>query len=584
MKIWEQMQKTASSRKLEAKSVDQKNKMLQDENASLRSESYKIKAECSIKTAEADSLTSQLKSARLEIEKLRESNNKMRDICAYFEKQLHEKDNTFSVIISEFKKTHERLKHDLNIARTKYTEDKKKLQKMLDLANAENKSLQKKISENNTSIQAMCSQLNAIKQEKDSDMQEREKNYREAIEALDFEKKYAEDQMRVKNNQLQNQKNLLFQEKKDMSWEITKLNKIIKEKTVSIEKTKNLYNQKNQQIQFCSNEKIKELELSLKDLRAELNFKKHRENLSKEKLVTLNRQLNENEKFINEFSENFKKQELLLQKLKEEKIRVINEPPVKTSTVRTPTAPAPPAVAPAPDLTPRTVKWMQIYYNENQRNNIKEGFIPYKNETATIFLESQLMKDCFLQGIHKGSDLFGLCSWKMQQKFRKKISNFSEIQQKINHEYSNYDIFTLNLKTHAYVDIRTPHLTKNIHISAHKALLRFCDILIEHGVIERFPGAYLKKNMFIYCNYFLAKPSIFEDFVKNLLIPSIDLMTNDEKAKKIALSDADYDCYKPPKNFIEDTGLNYYPMAPFILERMINIYVAMKGLKVGFIL
>jgi len=582
MKIWEQMQKTAPSKKIEARSLDQKNKMLQEENVNLRSEAYKAKAECSIKTAEADSLKNQLKSAQLEIEKLKASNSKMRDICAYFEKQLQEKDNTFSVIISEFKKTHERLKRDLKLAQEKYADDKTKLNKLLEVANAENKNLKNKIGENNASIQAMCSQLNAIKQEKALESQQREQNYKKSIEKLDFEKKYAEEQIKIKHNQLQNQKNLLFQEKKDMSWEITKLNKVIKERTIAINKTKDLYNQKNQKLQFYSSEKIKELESSLNDLRKELDFKKHKENLSNEKLATLNRQLNKNEKFINEFSRNFQKQELLLKKLKEEKVKAINKPVIKIAQVKTPINPAPAPLSPSP--VSRSIKWMQVYYNEDQKAHIKDGFTPYKNETATIFLESQIMKDFYLKGLHKQSDLFGICSWKMQQKFQKKISNFSEIQQKINSKFTNYDIFTLDLKSHLYPDVRFPHLTKNIHKTAHKAVLRFCDVLTEHGVIERFPSAYLKKNMFIYCNYFLAKQSIFEDFVKTLLIPSIDLMTNNRTAKKIALSDADYDCYKPPRNFTTDTGLSYYPMAPFVLERLINVYVAMKDLKVGFVL
>lgn len=583
MKIWEQMQKTAPSTKIEAKSLDQKNKMLQEENVNLRSEAYKAKAECSIKTAEADSLKNQLKYAQLEIEKLKVSNNKMRDICAYFEKQLQEKDNTFSVIISEFKKTHERLKHDLKLAQERYADDKTKLNKMLEIANAENKNLKNKIEENNTSIQAMCSQLNAIKQEKASEMQQREQNYKKAIQKLDSEKKYAETQIHIKNNQLQSQKNLLFQEKKDMAWEITKLNKVIKERTIAISKTKDLYNQKNQKLQFYSSEKIKELESSLNDLRKELDFKKHKENLSNEKLATLNRQLNENEKFINEFSENFKKQELLLQKLKEEKVRVLNKSSVKISAVKTPINQAP--VAPArlsPDPISRSIKWMQVYYNEDQKAHIKEGFTPYKNETATIFLESQIMKDLFLQGKHKGYDLFGVCSWKMQQKF-KKIISFQKNQEKINQQYNDFDVFTLDLRTHVFPSVRKPHFTKSIHREAHKSLLQFCDILIEHGVIERFPSAYLEKNIFIYCNYFLAKPSIFEGFMKELIIPSIDLMKLDKKANKIALKEGKYDS-RPPKNFIADTGLNYYPMAPFVLERLINVYIAMKSLKVGFIL
>jgi hypothetical protein len=642
MKIWEQMQKTAPSKKIEAKTLDQKNKIIQEENVSLRSETYRVKTECSIKTAEADALRNQLKSAHLEIQKLKESNNKMRDACAQFEKELRQKDNTFSVIISEFKKTHERLKHDLRLAQQRYTDDKGKLNKMLEVACTENQNLQNKIAENNASIQAMSYQLNTIKQAKISEIQHREQNYKKSIEKLNFEKKYAEEQIQLKNHQLQNQKNLLFQEKKDMSWEIAKLNKIIKEKTIDIDKAKNLYNQKNQEIQFYSNEKIKELGLSLQGLRKELDFKKHKENLSNEKLATLNRQLNENEKFINEFSENFKKQELLLQKLKEEKVKVINNPQLSTSSVikiasvKTPT-PAPKHSLPKYDfsrlpsdfcpetykklnqdlsgLTPtqlkehylefgqkeartytessmrrdhgfanyNNIKLYQIYYDQKHIPRILNHAIPYFNNNPTIYFESGAMCDIFNKKDYTDCEYIGVLSWKASTKI-KKMKNLSQIDSIISKTERKYDFYTFNNKN--FLGFTRPHRGSGSRYDsqAWRDLMKLTLHMQSKKIWPQVSEEELDKEMLrIYCNYFIAKKEIWEDFVESFVIPAIQEMKNDEQMRNIATSSHHYPL-PLPQSFIDAVGCDYYPMAPFILERLINVYIVMRNLKVGFVL
>ena len=47
---------------------------------------------------------------------------------------------------------------------------------------------------------------------------------------------------------------------------------------------------------------------------------------------------------------------------------------------------------------------------------------------------------------------------------------------------------------------------------------------------------------------------------------------------------ADYKNQTPPKNFTNDTGLSYYPKIPFLLERLINVYIYINNVKVGYVL
>jgi hypothetical protein len=93
-----------------------------------------------------------------------------------------------------------------------------------------------------------------------------------------------------------------------------------------------------------------------------------------------------------------------------------------------------------------------------------------------------------------------------------------------------------------------------------------------------------KKMLRIYCNYFIAKKEIWEDFVENFMIPVIQEMKNDERMKSIATTVHSAYQQDLPRSFIDATGYDYYPLAPFLLERLINVYTVMRNLKVGFVL
>ena len=88
----------------------------------------------------------------------------------------------------------------------------------------------------------------------------------------------------------------------------------------------------------------------------------------------------------------------------------------------------------------------------------------------------------------------------------------------------------------------------------------------------------------IYCNYFIARKEIWEDFVGNFVIPAIQEMEKDEYINSVATYPHKSYPRKLPRSFIDSTGFDYYPMAPFMLERLINVYVVMRNVKVGFIL
>ena len=83
----------------------------------------------------------------------------------------------------------------------------------------------------------------------------------------------------------------------------------------------------------------------------------------------------------------------------------------------------------------------------------------------------------------------------------------------------------------------------------------------------------IRSNIVIYFNYFVAKPKIYEDYVKNLLEPAMHLMEHDPEIKKLVNVNSHYKKPVTPE-LKAQTGYDYYPLHPFICERLINLYIA----------
>lgn len=78
------------------------------------------------------------------------------------------------------------------------------------------------------------------------------------------------------------------------------------------------------------------------------------------------------------------------------------------------------------------------------------------------------------------------------------------------------------------------------------------------------------KNI-VYSNFFLAKKQIYIKFVTEIVKPTIELM--ETKYKDLAWKDANYIAGLKGDKLKEMTGLEYYPMHVFVLERMLSMWL-----------
>ena len=237
------------------------------------------------------------------------------------------------------------------------------------------------------------------------------------------------------------------------------------------------------------------------------------------------------------------------------------------------------------------IKAYQIYYDESQKDSLMDGFVPHFNEKATINLESGIICDLVDQGECSNCDWFGVFSWKVGDK----IEGFDfETLKNVVGENGDCDLLVPNPSNYTRGGFKTPHRIQSKlntgrrnspnDFSTQIAFQLLLEKMIEHGIIKKPKRNFLRmvRNV-VYFNAFLAKQSVYEDYVNSLLKPTIDMIDVDKELYETMIEPTQN--YKsPPKNFTEDTGLTYYPHLPFILERLINLYIDVNDLKVGWVL
>lgn len=210
--------------------------------------------------------------------------------------------------------------------------------------------------------------------------------------------------------------------------------------------------------------------------------------------------------------------------------------------------------------TVSTLAIWQIYYNQLSRDTLDKGFIPYDNtDKLTLFFENEAIIDVHnkYRNIWNKADYVGVLSWRLKEK-----TNLTHhiISNHINNADKKADIY--NLMPSMYDSFHSAY-----SIYGYKPTQAICKIidskrlfpfsLYGHDSLDRF------KN---FCNYFVCKPEIFDDFVVNYLGKLFTwLQTCNDNDLLVALRTMVFHRNQP------------YPIHTFLLEGLFECYVIYKG-------
>jgi hypothetical protein len=215
---------------------------------------------------------------------------------------------------------------------------------------------------------------------------------------------------------------------------------------------------------------------------------------------------------------------------------------------------------------------VQIYYDDKQKDSCFSFARLYFNQKLSIYFENDPIKDVVLS---TKADKIAVCSWRLKEKLRWSIGRPREITQELLN--SDYDVlsFTKNTKTHGML-----YAADRWHPG-----FMTCFRKILQAIDKKCPGEV--KNP-IYQNHFSAKTEIYRDYVTRYLSPAMDAIKNDPEINKLAMIDSNYSkldrtTLQNSDKLMKDIGVPYYPLVPFLLERLFSVYIENEKINVSWL-
>lgn len=221
-----------------------------------------------------------------------------------------------------------------------------------------------------------------------------------------------------------------------------------------------------------------------------------------------------------------------------------------------------------------TLDFIQIYYDDIQKDRLYPFATPYKNNTLTDYFESSVIADLVpnLQ-----ADLISICSWRLAQKRGDTIVNLKGDTSLTEEKILSHDFD---------IAVLTPRSPRHQALSmASMWHGQAWDDAFDVFKNEFLPtvgitiNGELKKA--IYENHFIARKSIYQLYVESCLAPAIRLC---QERTEIFGADSGYVRKKRDQKEVqayqEKSGRKDWPIAPFILERLFSIWINDKNFKV----
>lgn len=221
------------------------------------------------------------------------------------------------------------------------------------------------------------------------------------------------------------------------------------------------------------------------------------------------------------------------------------------------------------------MKVFQIYFNDEQL--LKLDYTPYYNFKCTPFFENSVIRELIENGEHWDSDYFGVVSYQLREKIRitkrdwtsiKNISNTSLVEftpESFERELLKGKPDVMSFQRHI------GHDPISFADRFHPSFSKYFKYIMEKAGYNWTPTHF--DNVF-YCNYFVAKSEIYERYVKEMLVPCMDIMQDmpelmeNSKYPKLL-----------PENLQREFNINHYPYHAFICERMFSYFAYLNNLK-----
>lgn len=217
-------------------------------------------------------------------------------------------------------------------------------------------------------------------------------------------------------------------------------------------------------------------------------------------------------------------------------------------------------------------EFYQLYYREDQKSKIFPFAIPHYNDKLTPYFEN--VPICDLVKSSTGSKV-SVCSWKLREKLKWYVGRPRELTLEVLE--SEYEVLSFTRQT-------KDHKMMKLAEVWHKGFGAAMQKMVE-GIGKKWP---YEVKIPVYQNHFAATREIYLDYVTNWLDPAIEFIETDPEMNKIAMSDSKYSELNKPyavssQYLMERIGMPWYPLAPFLLERLFSVYIHNKNINVTWL-
>jgi hypothetical protein len=204
------------------------------------------------------------------------------------------------------------------------------------------------------------------------------------------------------------------------------------------------------------------------------------------------------------------------------------------------------------------VDFWQICYGPGQECHLYPFAKAYKNTHLTEFFENEVILKVVPEST---ADKIGVCSWQLRDKLRFYIPPRREFTEDVLQE--DYDVLLLTRNTHHHQMLAAADRW-------HPSFLRIFFAICDQIGLPR-PTTEVKHP--VYFNHFVAAREIYQEYVATALAPAMAVMTEDPEISKLCWQDSGYTKLKgtTPQPVADKWG--YYPMHPFILERLFSVFI-----------
>jgi hypothetical protein len=197
-------------------------------------------------------------------------------------------------------------------------------------------------------------------------------------------------------------------------------------------------------------------------------------------------------------------------------------------------------------LDNRKIQVYQVYYDEQTKEGLKYGFIPYFQESAPHNFENDIMLSIWSKRNWINAKYVGVLSWRLYEKTLLKKIKLSG------------DVVILNCKN--YEKFEHPFSRKCF--GSVNQMVKLAD---EHKLFP-FILDKIETNYTCWCNYWICTPEVFDDYCTNYLSKAVEFFKTTEL----------YDAKEKHRDKM------YYSMT-FFLEGLFSVFLTKRNYKVKII-